>query len=102
MGDSKTTEAWDANDIAGARPAGQWQYYREGVIVPIPEEEARKQFERWKILSDGRGMATFMLDQLWDEIDKLRALVDSYSAVPFRCHDCKRKLTVEELVINAP
>lgn len=34
------------------------------------------------------------------EIERLRAIVDSYSAVPFRCDDCKRKLTVKEVVAD--
>lgn len=51
----------------------QWRYYRNGVIVPITEEEARHTFDRWKVLSDDRGAATLMIEQLWTEIDRLRA-----------------------------
>ncbi len=70
---NQTAEAWDPNDI-GARPAGSWQYYRAGKIVPITEEEARRNFDCWHFLSDDRGAATFMIEQLWNEIDQLRAL----------------------------
>lgn len=70
MAESHTT-AWNPNDIR-TRPAGCWQYYRGGVIVPITEDEARHNFDGWKVHSDDRGAATFMLKQLWNEIDQLR------------------------------
>ncbi len=50
----------------------QWRFYREGVIVPITEEEARHTFDRWQVLSDDRGAALLMIEQLWEEIDRLR------------------------------
>jgi hypothetical protein len=50
-----------------------WRYYRLGSITPITEDEARHTFDHWRILSDERGAAGLMLDQLWAEIDRLRA-----------------------------
>lgn len=66
-----TTARWNPDDMA-SRPLSAWQFYREGVIVPITEDEARHQFDDWGYRSDGRGAAMFMLDQLWNEIDQLR------------------------------
>lgn len=50
-----------------------WKFYRNGEFVPITEDEARHTFDRWGVLSDDRGMACLMHDQLWAEIDRLRA-----------------------------
>lgn len=72
MSDEAMTERWDPDNVA-SRPLSAWQYYRNGVIVPITEDEARHNFDRWRIRSCDRGAATFMLDQLWNEIDQLRA-----------------------------
>lgn len=58
--------------IEGKMP--HWKFYRNGKIVPISEEEARHTFDRWNTLSDDRGAALLMIEQLWAEIDRLRAL----------------------------
>lgn len=51
----------------------EWKYYRSGKIVPITEDEARNTFDYWGVLSDDRGMACLMHEQMWAEIDRLRA-----------------------------
>lgn len=55
------------------RNGPEWKFYRNGKIVPITEEEARRTFDGWSTLSDDRGAATLMIEQLWQEIDRLRA-----------------------------
>jgi hypothetical protein len=55
-------------------PVPEWRFYRKGKIVPITEEEARHTFDHWGIRSDDRGAALLMIEQLWQEIDRLRAL----------------------------
>jgi hypothetical protein len=52
-----------------------WVFYRAGSIVKITEDEARHTFDSWGKLSDDRGMATLLIDQLWAEIDRLRKLM---------------------------
>jgi len=54
-------------------PEPTWQYYRRGVIANITEEEARHAFDGWQYRSDERGMALFLIEQMWREIDRLRA-----------------------------
>jgi len=49
-----------------------WRFYRDGVITPITEEEARRTFDAWNILSDDRGAALLLIEQMWAEIDRLR------------------------------
>jgi hypothetical protein len=58
---------------AVVRDEAAWRWYKDGVIVEVSEQHARHVFDRWKFLSDDRGSATLMLDQLWAEIDRLRA-----------------------------
>lgn len=58
----------------------EWRFYRHGKIVPIPEKEARDQFRSWEDRSDDRGMAMLMFEQLWTEIDRLRAALDAATA----------------------
>jgi hypothetical protein len=52
-----------------------WVFYRDGSIVNITEDEARHQFDHWGILSDDRGAATLLIEQMWTEIDRLRKLL---------------------------
>jgi hypothetical protein len=51
----------------------EWRFYRNGIIVPITEDEARHMFDRWSILSDENGAALTLIEQMWCEIDQLRA-----------------------------
>lgn len=76
-----TRETW-GSDIISDRPMGQWQDYRAGVIVPITEDEARHQFDQWRVLSDDRGAAILMVEQLWNEIDQLRSEIIRLRAAP--------------------
>lgn len=39
-----------------------------------------------------------LINEQSDEIDRLRAIVASYSAVPFRCDDCQKKLSATEIM----
>ena len=59
----------------------EWRWYRSGAIVPVSEDEARRAFDHWKILSDDRGAATFMNAQMWAEIDGLRAEITRLNGV---------------------
>lgn len=62
--------------MTGERPALRppaWEFYRNGKIVTITEDEARHQFDVWSVMSDDRGMALLLFEQLWAEIDRLRA-----------------------------
>ena len=54
----------------------QWRWYRDGVIVPVTEQHARHVFDRWQYLSDDRGAACLMIEQLWAEIDRLRVIAE--------------------------
>ena len=72
--DDETNEPW-VNDIPSGRPTGEWAFYRNGVIQLIPESEARVTFANWGLYSDERGAATFLLNQMWNEIDRLRSEV---------------------------
>lgn len=72
MANRKKKPDW-CDNIPNKRPMSEWAYYRQGVINTITENEARKIFDNWKVLSCDRGAATLMIDQLWNEIDQLRA-----------------------------
>lgn len=51
----------------------EWNFYRDGAIVRITENAARHELDAWRLRSCDRGMSMLLHDQMWSEIDRLRA-----------------------------
>lgn len=70
---------WSKNGWPVPQPAPvtdrQWFFYRDGQYGPVSEQEVRNFGERLAIFSDGKGAASVLLGQMWEEIDRLRAEV---------------------------
>lgn len=80
-------------------------------IVSVDALCLRRSPEQWRVInpfgpapaawaSHRHMLADARLDllALADEVRRLSELVDSYSAVPFRCDDCQRKLSATEIM----
>lgn len=49
-----------------------WHFYREGVLGKFSEDEFKNAHYNWRYNSSELGSAAFIIDQLWEEIEKLR------------------------------
>lgn len=54
-----------------------WRFYREGVLTPFSEKDfrdvVRQMTDHWQLSSGELGTASFIIEQLWSEIGRLRA-----------------------------
>jgi hypothetical protein len=57
------------------QPSDGWMFYRDGVYGPATEKELRDFSFRLGVFSDQKGIASVVMQQMWAEIDKLRAFV---------------------------
>lgn len=75
----------------------QWKFYHEGVYGPCEERVLREFCARFgQVMSDERGVANGVFQQLWAEIDRLRALL-SASPAPVKASPPLDPAVVEEL-----
>lgn len=50
----------------------QWMFYHNGVYGPATEQELRGFMHRMRFHSGPAGIASVVMEQMWDEIDELR------------------------------
>jgi hypothetical protein len=55
------------------QPSDGWMFYHDGVYGPATEKELRDFSCRLGLFSDQKGIASVVMQQMWAEIDKLRA-----------------------------
>ena len=58
--------------MASNDTTSKWMFYHDGVYGPAEEQDLRDFGERLGIHSDANGMASVVMEQMWDEIDRLR------------------------------